>query len=102
MSLDNSYNIVLDKIPCLYTIEYDNKNKTTKIVDSKPKVDVENIDHASIKLDGECCYLPVDSVPMRRRDIKPGSKIPDNWIETSKEADQNTKHRIGFIPIETD
>ena len=96
-----SSNIVLDKIPCVYAIEYDKKTNTPKVISDTPLFDPTQPLHVSIKLDGECCWFQAETgSPMRRRDIKNGKTPPDDWIRTG-EPDKNG-HTIGFIPILTD
>jgi hypothetical protein len=94
-------NVVLDKIRCVYAIEYDQKTKKPTLVHDAPVFDVSQPLHVSLKLDGECCWFQAGTgVPMRRRDIKNGKTPPADWIGTGKP--DNNGHTIGFIPIKTD
>jgi hypothetical protein len=54
----------------------------------------------SVKLDGECCWINDDGVPMRRRDLKNGRVPPKDWVQTDQ-LDANG-HMIGFFPIQND
>jgi hypothetical protein len=97
-----SNNIVLDKIPCLFSIEWDSKINQPVITTEEPRIPLETIIHISYKLDGECCYFaPSTGIPLRRRDLGMKAKEPEGWIQTG-ELDAGNKHRIGFLPIETD
>jgi len=49
------------------------------------------------KVDGTCCLI-MNGKFMKRRDIKEGRKVPDDWIETSPVDKKG--HRIGFIPVQ--
>jgi hypothetical protein len=95
-------NVVLDKIPCLFKIEYDKVKKMTTVVSDAPAVvNVSQPLHVSRKLDGECCWFQDKTgTPMRRLDIKNGKTPPADWVRTG-ELDDNG-HTIGFIPIATD
>ena len=93
---------MLDKIRCVYAIEYDRATNAPKVLSYAPVFDATQPLHVSIKQDGECCWFQAETgVPMRRRDIKNGkAPPPPDWVRTGEP--DNNGHTIGFIPIETD
>jgi hypothetical protein len=94
-------NVVLDKIRCVYAIDYDPATKKPTLVSDAPVFDVNQPLHVSLKLDGECCWFQAGTgVPMRRRDIRNGKQPPADWVRTGEP--DNNGHTIGFIPIQTD
>ena len=48
------------------------------------------------KVDGTCTLIKNGQLN-KRRDIKPGKKIPPTWLQT---GDNKSKHKIGFMPLE--
>ncbi len=55
------------------------------------------------KVDGTCALIHKGQI-YKRRDIKPGRKIPDHWIQTGKASDEKeaNAHLIGFMPLDKD
>ncbi len=52
---------------------------------------------ATKKYDGTCCKIE-DSKLWKRREVKPGKKIPDLFVE--EQLDDNTGKRVGWMPVD--
>ena len=88
----------MKKIPTLYKRDPDNRSKLLPEVhpDCQWVIDGEGV--ATVKLDGTCCKIAGDGRFLKRRELKFGKSIPDDFI--LEECDEYTGKMFGWVPVQ--
>ena len=87
----------MKKIPTLYKRDPDNRSRLLPEVhpDCQWVIDGEGV--ATVKSDGTCCLIK-DGELFKRREIKSGKTVPDNF--TLVEHDEATGKSVGWVPVD--
>lgn len=92
----------MKKIPMLFTLEFDEKGNSTVNFDKFNDKAIAALTSGDAtptqKVDGTAMMLDDDGNWWARRIVKPGKKIPADFLEVT--FDENTGKRVGWIPAQ--
>ena len=86
----------MKKIPTIFKRNPDNMSEILDIPHPDCQWVFEGEGVATKKYDGTCIKIENDGY-FKRREIKPGKKVPEDFIE--EETDGNTGKRVGWVPV---
>lgn len=89
----------MKKIPTIFIRNSENRKEILRILNPVCYWVFRGEGVATRKYDGTCCKIE-GGLLFKRREVKPGSEIPSEFIE--EQLDENTGKRVGWMPVNCD